>query len=382
MELISLSLTNYRNFASLELDVPSGLVVLSGENAQGKSNLLEAVYLLAVAKSYRATAEREMVSWSVASQGGFALVGGSLLRQDGKLEIRLGLQCDAGASSETTVRKRIQVNGIARRASELVGLVNAVLFSADDMEMVFGAPAIRRRYLDVMLCQVSRPYLRALQRYQRVLTQRNHLLRSLRDGHAQENELALWDDSLCAQGAAILEGRYQALARLVAIVQETYQRVMGSAQRFSVEYVSAAPPVGEPGPRAFHEAMAEALVRSRSHERAVAYTVVGPHRDDLRLSVEGVEMARHASRGQARLAALALRLAEGQFITERRGEPPILLLDDVLSELDDHRRDLVLEEARRYPQALVTTTNPSLLPDWCRESAHYFRVSQGQVTRE
>ncbi len=386
MELTSLTLTNYRNIGALEWEPPPGLVVLSGNNAQGKSNLLEAVYLLAIARSYRASAERELLAWSAAKQGGHALVSGTVRREGGPLEIRLGLEWEAGLSSGGGVRKLVRVNGIARRVSELVGLFRAVLFSPDDMEMVYGPPAIRRRYLDVMLCQASSSYLRALQRYQRVLTQRNHLLRSLRERAAQQEELAFWDESLCTEGAVILEARHGAMERLTTLVQGAYARLAAAGQvpeqPLEVAYTDTAPPSDASGPAAFRQGMAEALERAHGQERVLAQTVVGPHRDDVRLSIDGMEMGRYASRGQARIAALALRLAEGELLTERRGEPPVLLLDDVLSELDEGHRALVLEEASHYPQALVTTANVGLLPAWCQERAHHFQVVNGQLTAD
>ena len=381
MELSFLTLTNYRNFASLELELPSGLVVLAGENAQGKSNILEAVHLLAIGRSYRATTERELVAWNVSAEGGYAIVGAKVRLEEDQLEIRLGLECNGATSPEAAVRKRVLVNGAPRRPSELVGLLNAVLFSASDIDMVYGPPALRRRYLDVMLCQVSRPYFQALQRYQRVLPQRNTLLRALKEGRAREHQLEVWDEALCTEGAVLLEARSQALTHLAPSVQRTYEDLTGQDEQLRVEYASTTP-CSEPSTRRFQQAIAQALQESRAQERAMAQTVVGPHRDDLRLTINGMEMARYASRGQARLMALALRLAEGEFLTQRRREPPVLLLDDVLSELDEHRRSLVLDEARHYPQTLLTTANLDLLPAWCLSQAHCSQVANGEVTRD
>jgi DNA replication and repair protein RecF len=382
MELRSLSLVNFRNFASLDLELPSGLVVLVGDNAQGKSNLLEAVYLLAIAKSYRVSSERDLVSWRAVEEGGLALVAGTVARQHDVLEIRVGMQVDPSPKTEGLVRKQIRVNGVPRRASEMVGLLNAVLFSAEDLEIVYGAPAERRRYLDVMLCQVSRPYLRSLQRYQHVVAQRNSLLRRIREGRAQVVELEFWDQAFCTEGAHLLSARYQAVASLAPRVQEMYRRLMGADQELSLEYVTTTPLPDGTGTEGFREAIARGLEASRPQERAQAQTVVGPHRDDLRIAVAGVEMAGSASRGQARLAALALRLAEGELLRDRRGEPPVILLDDVLSELDVKRRALVMAEVQRYPQVFVTTVSSDLLPTLCWKAATHFRVSNGQVTKE
>ena len=380
MELRSLSLVNFRNFVALDLKVPSGLVLFVGENAQGKSNLLEAVYMLALSKSYRSFADREVVSWQAAREGGVTLVSGTVHRRDDQLDITVGLEYDLLTPSDGAVRKQIRVNGIPRRASELVGMLNAVLFSAGDLELVYGPPSVRRRYLDVMLCQVSRPYLRALQRYQHVLTQRNSLLRGIREGRASATELEFWDQSLCAEGSYILNARHEALASFGGHVSEMYRRLMGIDQDLTVDYVDTAPLSGSAGQEGLHEKFAQALASSRDQERALAQTVVGPHRDDLRLAVAGVELARSASRGQARLAALAMRLAEGVFLGQQRGEPPVLLLDDVFSELDERRRALVMEEAYSYPQVLVTTVSADLLAGGCRRPSHQFRVVDGSVS--
>ena len=379
VELRSLSLVNFRNFAALDLKVPSGLVLFVGENAQGKSNLLEAVYMLSLSKSYRSLADRELVSWQAVREGMVTIVSGTVHGQGGQLDITIGLEYSPLTPPDGTVRKQIRVNGISRRAAELVGMLNTVLFSAGDLELVYGPPSARRRYLDVMLCQASSSYLRALQRYHRVIAQRNSLLRSIREGRASERELEFWDQSLCAEGSYILSARHEALASLGGHVSELYRRLMGVEQVLTVDYLDTAASSGLQAQRSCFEELAQALASSRLQERALAQTVVGPHRDDLRLAIAGVEMARSASRGQARLAALAMRLAEGAFLDRQRGEPPVLLLDDVFSELDERRRTLVMEEAQSYPQVLATTVSAELVAAQSGRPSHQFRVVDGSV---
>ena len=374
MELSHLSLTNFRSYRALELDLRSGMTVVHGDNAEGKSNLLEAIYLLAIGKSYRSSTERELVSWEAADAGGYAIIAGSVRRADGTVELRIGLDCSTQANG---VQKRIRVNGLPRRATDLVGALSAVLFSAEDIELVFGSPLGRRRYLDIMLSQFGGHYIQALQRYQRVLTQRNHLLRNLRDGRAGEDELAFWDDSLCKEGAEVLGARFDALQSLSPLVADSFERLEGRG-RLTAEYQATVAFDTRPT----RAAMAAALEQTKAQERAMAMTVVGPHRDDLRLSLGGVEMAKHASRGQARLAALALRMAEGELLREQRGDAPVLLLDDVLSELDGTRRALVLEEASRYPQALVSTADLGLLPSAFAGAVRRLRVEAGEILEE
>ena len=379
MEVTSLSLTNFRSYRALELALGRGLTVLAGENAQGKSNLLEAVSLLAIGKSQRAAADREMVSWEAAEAGGYAIVAATVQRADGPVELRLGLDCGGGRTN--TVVKRIRVNGVPKRALDLVGVLSAVLFSATDIDLAYGAPQGRRRYLDVLLSQTSRRYVHGLQRYLRVLGQRNAVLRSMRDGRAGEDELAVWDLPLCEEGAAVLATRHEAMQRLAPLAAEAFERLVGSGPTLSVDY-AATVESSEAGAGPTPEAVAAALEHSRRQERAVGMTVVGPHRDDIRLALDGVELAKHASRGQARLTALALRPAEAQLLDERRGDPPVILLDDILSELDEGRRGLVLEEALRYPQVLLTTAEPALVPASGLAAARILRLVDGQVLEE
>lgn len=374
MQLTNLTLTNFRSYRQLDLALGPGLTVITGENGQGKSNLLEAMYLLAIGKSYRAVTERDVVSWQAAEAGAYAIVAATLHGPHGALELRVGLDCGDGAG----VAKQVRVNGAPKRASDLVGMMGAVLFAAEDIEMVFGPPRSRRRYLDVLLAQVSRTYVQALSRYQRVLAQRNTLLRALRERRAREEELTFWDDALVKEGMAVLRERWSSMAGLGQAAASAFER-LSSQDALSITYVGTAeePEDGDAG-----RALEEALRASRDQERARGMTLVGPHRDDLRLMLNGVEAPRHASRGQARLAALALRLGEARLLAERRGDPPLLLLDDALSELDEHRRKLVLEEACCYPQAVVTTADAYVLPDTFLHRAHRLRLHGGLVLTE
>ena len=208
VQLTNLTLTNFRSYRQLDLTLEPGLTVISGENGQGKSNLLEAVYLLAIGKSYRAVIERDLVSWQAAEAGGLRDRGGSAGGTERAFRTarrpRLQGRCRASA-------KQVRVNGAPKRASDLVGMMGAVLFAAEDIELVFGPPRGRRRYLDVLLAQVSRRYVQALSRYQHVLAQRNTLLRALRERRAREEELTFWDDALVSEGAAVLGERWSSM---------------------------------------------------------------------------------------------------------------------------------------------------------------------------
>ena len=378
MLLRRLKLTNFRNVANASLDLGEGLTLFHGANAQGKSNLLEAAYLLAIGRSYRAAAEREMVAWTARERDGYAVVSGTVERGGEADELLVGLDLRQGE----TVQKRVQINGSARRASDLLGRFNAVLFTADDIALVYGGPQGRRRYLDVLLSQADPRYLRALQRYQRVVMQRNRLLKALREGRANERELLFWDGQLCEEGARVLGERLAAAGPLSEAARRCYAAFGAGGDALEASYATSVRIPDAPSEAALADALRDALTVLRRQERALGQTMVGPHRDDLRLTMRGVELAQHASRGQARLAALSLRLAEAEVLAARRGEQPVLLLDDVLSELDAEHRVLTMEAVAAYPQALATTADAGIVPERFRASARCFRVVGGAVFEE
>ena len=365
MRLSHLSLTNFRNFSRLELDLPPGVVIIYGRNAQGKTTLLEAIYILAIARSSRVENDVELINWEAAEGDQDAIVAGTVDRQDERLKVHVGYRCvprppsSLPRSDRPRVRKEIRVSRVRHTASELVGLVNAVLFTADDIQLVGGSPSLRRRYLDILLSQTQPVYLRSLQRYQRVVQQRNRLLRALQEHRAEEKELAFWDGELVKVGAGIVEARHHAMTTLSTLCAERHRDLVDEGENLAVEYrPNVRLETGSPTVEDVERAMASAVEASIRKDIAVGSTTVGPHRDDFQMCLGPVDMGSYASRGQARTVALALRLAEAAYLDSARGEAPIILLDDVLSELDASRRSRVLERVTRYQQAIVTMTEP------------------------
>ena len=387
-----LGTTSFRNLAELKLDLPPGVVVFFGANAQGKTALLEAVYILAIARSFRADNEREVVNFQAAAAGEMALVNGVIESGGEQLQVYVGYQSMAKAVTDAmtnavrsdggapahSVRKQIRVSRVRRTAAELVGLVNAVLFSAEDIELVHGPPSGRRRFLDILLSQADPLYVKALQRYQKVVQQRNQLLRLLRDGRAQADELAFWDAQLVAEGAWITWRRKEALADLAPICVQQHRELGGLEGDLTVAYRPSVP-LGETVTHT-EDRFREALAAAQGRERASAATAVGPHRDDFDMIIEQVDMGIFASRGQARTLALTLKLSEAAYLTAARPDGPIVLLDDVLSEMDASRREKVLGKANQYQQALITTTDVELVRDYFGSGAAYFHVEAGMVT--
>ena len=386
-----ISLTNFRNYARLELDLQPGMILFEGENGAGKSNLLEAMYLLAVARSPRASTERELIRHTNGEGEFYTQVAANVERQDDSVNLQINFRSVSappavGASAATTsramsVQKYFRVNGAPRRASTLIGHLNAVMFSANDLEIVYGAPSVRRRYLNILISQTDREYLGAIQRYERVLRQRNHLLRQIRDGSARINELAFWDDELVKEGICIMAQRHATVRMLSEGANPMYARLSGGSETLAVSYQPnvALPDGSDISRESIAELISTKLKEQRRQELARGITVTGPHRDDLTLTLDGMEAAAFASRGQTRTAVLALKLAEAEYMKRRRGQEPVILLDDVLSELDAARREQVLRHAAQYHQALITTADREAIAPQLRSRTARFCVYSGKV---
>lgn len=379
MWLSQLRLTNFRNFRSLRLALAPGVVVFSGQNGHGKTNLLEAVYVLATTRSPRTSAERELLSWQTPEDADLAAVIPPFARLDARVrrldsEVHLELTFEGerapsgGPGSASSVTRDIKVNGLPARASGLVGQLLVVYFSPADVDLAGGSPSGRRQYLNLANSQVSPSHLRALQRYNRVLLQRNQVLRLVRERRQPPGALEPWTEQMVDWGAQILHQRLHMLTDVNAGLSSIFRDLAGGAEALRVVYRSTVSdescgdvPQVEALAQLFR--LRQAAVASREVEQAVS--LVGPHRDDFTFVLEGVDLNTYGSRGQQRLAVLALKLAEAEWMRAAHGEIPLVLLDDVLSELDPERRAYVLHrvaEADRdgQRQVWITTTEPHL----------------------
>ncbi len=378
MYLARLNLVNFRSFRRLEAALPVGPSLLVGANAQGKTTVLEAIYLLAIAKSFRAENEREVVNWEAASGLEQAAVDGTVQGEESRTRIIVGyqpyLRARGGADGGQiqSVRKEVRVDGVRRTASELVGLLNVTLFSAEDIRLVQGSPSVRRRYLDILISQSSPAYLRALQRYQKVLHQRNQLLKLIRDRRAGGSEMAFWDEQLVEQGSLIVRQRTETMSVLAEMARATQRELTGGAEELRLEYMPSVAPAAGDCAVEFQKGL-EAL---REREIRIGSTALGPHRDDFQLMVNDVDMGVYSSRGQARTLALTLRLSEAQYLSSFKGEP-LVLLDDILSELDEGRREQVLERVLGYGQSVITATDVEPFSDDYLSKAAVFRLRDG-----
>ncbi len=381
MYIQHLSLTNFRNYERLEFDVPPHLTVLQGDNAQGKTNLLEAIYLLATAKSHRTTTERELLNWSVPKQGlEVARIVAEIQKARGNVQVELALMGayprddKASPTPESfearLVQKRIKINGINRRAIDLIGQVNAVLFGSQDIDLIAGAPSIRRRHLDMTNSQVNSRYLHALQQYNKVITQRNHLLRLIGEHRAQWDQLDFWDQQLMEHGSYIIDARQLMVAELEELAQPIHQQLTAGRESLRITYLPSVSATEFP----------DRLQQVREREIAQGMSVVGPHRDNLSFLVNDVDMNVYGSRGQQRTIAVSLRLAEAKFMNSKTGDAPILLLDDVLSELDLTRRQHLLDFVTSQQQIIITTTDLDCFTPAFLAEASLFQVKEGLLT--
>lgn len=357
-------LTNFRNYPSLEVPLHGKLNLLIGPNAQGKTSILEALYCLSTTRSFRAVADEEMIAFDAAE----ASLDGSFAREEGDDALRLEYRRERG--------KVLIVNGKKQaRLSAALGRLPAVVFSPDDLFLIKGGPSMRRRFLNQALIQVDPVYLSDLQQYERVLRQRNALLKKMRSA-CPERELSAWDGPLAKHGAALTQRRREAVSRLAAHAGGALRDLTGGAESLDVVYE---PGVDAPeGVESIERGIHEALRVARAEEKARGLTVVGPHRDDLALSVNGRPLKKFGSQGQQRTAALALKLAELSLLTDAAKTRPLILFDDVMSELDARRQAFFLERLRDGGQAVLTGTQAGDFAAAVKD-ARLFAVGGGRV---
>lgn len=403
MYLSHLSLTNFRNFGRLELNLTQGITLLQGLNAQGKTSFLEAVAYLATSRSLLAGAERELVHWLAWEEPlPFARLVGELAASGGRkqrIEITL-VQSNKSSSGAPLLRKEVRVNGVSRRAIDLVGQMPTVLFLPQDIELISGAPSVRRRYLDIALCQMQHDYCRALGSYNKVLDQRNALLKALREQGGPREQLAFWDEQLVAHGSLLMARRAAFVGELEAEANQRQQALTAGRERLHVRYLPSLEPgdnddepasgdlpwLREPSPLylagdqpSIATVFGQTLARTRPREIAAGMSLLGPHRDDVQFTAQGRDLRTYGSRGQQRTAALSVKLAEVAIMQRALGAPPLLLLDDVMSELDGSRRALLLEALSGVQQALVTTTDWSDFTPEFRSRARCLHVVEGRI---
>ena len=406
MYITHLSLTNFRNYGRLELSLAPGATLLHGENAQGKTNLLEAIYYLATTRSPHADNDQQLINWD-ALQPEEPIIAGRLVIQistlDGprELQMRLIKEQQRGQSS---FRREALVDGRKVRLMDLLGHLQVALFLPEDVQIITGPPAKRRRYLDITLCQADRSYCRSLSAYNKVLEPRNALLRQIAETGSGRDLLPIYTDKLVVLAGEIFARRARFVAELAADAQRLhYERLTDGQETLRLRYlprleaagngrndqasIQAAAEVGrwlqeQSEVQSIVDRFATNLAQNQQQDIASGSTRLGPHRDDWRFWTDTRFLSSYGSRGQQRTAMLALKLAEINWMAAQSGEAPILLLDEVVAELDERRRALLLEAVHSVSQALLTATDPGMFTEAFLARATLFEVAGGRVSRQ
>lgn len=436
MYLEHLSLTNFRSFARLDLQMPRRVALLVGGNAQGKTSLLEAIYYLATFTSFQTHVDRQLVNFIAAREAHKQVVvtrltadfwreGHShkletrlILEPSGVKDTRLStrLQRQAGfpyregqhpsVDSGLRLRKEALLDGVKRPLSEVIGQFNAVVFVPQMSQIIEGGPEERRRYLNLALAQAIPAYVRTLSEYNQALVQRNALLRALGERSTARGrlkagngeQLGVWDEALARLGAQIVRWRIQAVEEIERLAARVHRQLTGGREALRLHYQPSFEPLPQPERQlelgletlvnraglALEDircAFLERLKRLRAEEIARGMTTVGPHRDELRFLANGLDLGHYGSRGQIRTALLTLKLAEVDWMRERTGEWPVILLDEVMAELDLERRADLLAYLGRSEQTFLTTTDLNLFTPAFVEQAEVWNVQGGNIHR-
>lgn len=377
MRLEHLRLLHFRNYQQVSIPLEHDITVFYGDNAQGKTNLLEGIYMAARGFSFRTRHEEEIPSfgaeeWAAELQYGDRCGSSCLLVKRYKVRGRL--------------KKENLLNGNPVSPREQYGRVNLVLFTPDDLQLVKGDPALRRKFLNMEIAQISPVYYDLLAQYNRVLQQRNRFLKQCREReNLEEAQLSVWDGALARLAGGILDFRLKALAGIRAAAQQVYDGITGTQGALTLSYIQKqgsgeAVLEENPGPAAWEVFYREQLSQRHQLDYLRGYTSLGPHRDDLEIFHAGRPLRIYGSQGQQRTAALALKLSELEFIRSVREEYPVLLLDDVLSELDEHRREKLLGFINGTVQTFLTVNDRSLAP--VKGDAAAYRVREGRLEAE
>lgn len=371
MILEELKLHHFRNYDDLTVKFHPGVNVLIGENAQGKTNLLEAIYVLALTKSHRTANDRELVSWKEHD----ASVSGRVKKKLGSLPL---------AVQFSSRGKRVRMNHLFQsRLSSYVGALNVVLFAPEDLQLVKGAPVLRRQFMDTEFSQMSNQYLFALGKYNQVLKQRNQYLKQLKY-HQQSDKILLGvlSEELAESGGQVVAMRYQLLKQLESWAQDLHEHISINKEKLIFRYVSQVKTADGKTSADYQQELLAAYQKRADHEIELGTTLTGPHRDDVAFLVNGQNVQSFGSQGQQRTTALSVKLAEIELMRQQTGEYPLLLLDDVLSELDNDRQTHLLTAIQDKVQTFLTTTSLSGVARQLINKPAIYHIKHGQISEE
>ncbi|MHC9537522.1 DNA replication/repair protein RecF [Dellaglioa sp. BT-FLS60] len=371
MYLENLTLRDYRNYEDLNVSFSPAINILLGENAQGKTNLLEAIYVLSMTRSHRTNNDKELIKWDKTA----AIIQGRVSKQVGSIPLEIQINSKG---------KKAKVNHLEQaKLSQYIGQFNVILFAPEDLALVKGAPAVRRRFIDMEFGQINARYLYNLGQYRTILKQRNQYLKQLQ--HKKDQDLVFLDvlsDQLAAFGAEIVHQRLIFLKQLEFWANQLQEEITQSAETVTFEYATHLENAAEQTVEQLYEQLQNNLKKATKKEIFQGTTLAGPHRDDVRFLINGKNVQTYGSQGQQRTTALSVKLAEIELMKEETGEYPVLLLDDVLSELDDMRQTHLLKTIQNKVQTFLTTPNLSGIARTLINEPKIFHINQGNLLEE
>ena len=355
MKISKLSLKNFRNYKTQEIVFGDGLNVLVGKNAQGKTNILEAIFFAVIGKSFKTSKDKDVILWG--QERGLIKAEFERKYRDVTVDIIF----------DSKVKKQISVDGISlKRVGELLGHANAVFFSPDELKLIKESPDERRRFMNIDISQTNKRYFYLLGRYDKILANRNKLLKTSKDLQTLKQTIDIWDRALCEVSEKIAEERAKFIEELAPLAEKAHSYISGGQEKLEIFYN------GIKKEENYQKSMLSSLQKNLNKDFKLGYTSIGVHRDDLDIYLNGVEVKNFGSQGQQRTVALSLKLAELEIIKNRIGEYPILLLDDVFSELDESRRKKLLNFTSKT-QTIITCT------DFNETSAKVFTIENGSI---
>ncbi len=360
MIIKSIKLKNFRNYKELDMEFDNNTNILYGDNAQGKTNVLEAIYLCGTTKSHKGSKDREVINFDADESHIRMLVEKNDIVH--KIDMHL----------RKNKTKGIAINGIPiKKASEIFGIVNVVFFSPEDLNLIKNGPSERRRFIDLELCQLDKVYLYNLTNYNKIINQRNKLLKDLYFNPNLKDTLDIWDLQLVSYGEKIIKRRIEFVSQVNNIIFDIHKNLSGGKEELLIKYE----------PNVDVENFSERLKMARDKDIKMKTTSVGPHRDDLNFLVKNIDIRKYGSQGQQRTAALSLKLSEIELVKQIINDTPILLLDDVLSELDSNRQNYLLNSINNI-QTLITCTGLDEFVNNRFNINRIFKVVEGKVFNE
>lgn len=362
LHIKELTLIDFRSYENVKIDLCPNINVFYGDNGAGKTNILEAVFTMSAGRSHRTARDRDMIRYGAQN----AFINLKVMRKDGEMDLSMMIPSNGS--------KRIKINGkYINRIAQLMGAVVAVIFSPEDLKLIKEGPEERRRFIDIFISQIKPSYLYNLQKYYKILENRNKILKDIKYDQLSPRLLDIWDEQLVSSGAAILTDRLSFIDEIYHKVSDIHGYITGGKETLTLKYNSSLNLISD-----IKSSFMSALSSHRSADIKMGTTTVGPHRDDIVVSINNMDMRYYGSQGQQRTAALSLKLGQLEVTERITGEPPILLLDDVMSELDAARQAMLMIYMNKYQTMLTCTHRPVYIGE--HDKSAVFHVSDGRIS--